>query len=122
MKKPILTLMLCALVVRATEPVPIPDQVRAIAANTPVEVRFQDGAKLRGWVGEVSDSGFVLSHEAKQQLERKDVGFREVRSVKVVKSVHPSHTTRNVLIGVAIGVVVIGGTLAAIVASGPLVY
>ena len=62
--------------------------------DKPVEVRFLDGSKLRGWLGEVSDSGFSLSHENK--------GHLRVRSVK------QGHTARNILIGVGIAVVAIG--------------
>jgi hypothetical protein len=45
-----------------------------------VEVRFMDGAKLRGWIGEVSDTGFVLSHEVKRQLTKSQVAFNQVRA------------------------------------------
>ena len=38
-------------------------QVLAIDTNSPVEVRFMDGARLRGWIGEVSDTGFGYSAE-----------------------------------------------------------
>jgi hypothetical protein len=63
---------------------------------------FVDGAKLRGWIGEVSDTGFVLSHEVRRQLTKSQVAFDQVRAVKQVQSVKPSHTVRNVLIGVSI--------------------
>ena len=52
--------------------------------------------------GEVSDSGFSLSHEKHGRLEKSRVGFDRVRSVK------PGHTARNILIGVGIAVVAIG--------------
>lgn len=30
------------------------EQVRTLDTHSPVEVRFVDGSKLRGWIGEVS--------------------------------------------------------------------
>ncbi len=88
------------------------DQVRAIDTNSPVEVRFMDGAKLRGRIGEISDTGFVLSHEVRRQLTKSQVAFDKVRAVRQVQSVKPSHTLRNVLIGVSITL----GALTAILA------
>ena len=84
------------------------EQVRALDTNSPVEVRFMDGAKLRGWIGEVSDTGFVLSHEARRQLTKSQVAFNQVRVVKQVHSVKPSHTVRNILIGVGVTLAAIG--------------
>ena len=57
------------------------EQVLAIDTNSPVEVRLIDGAKLRGWIGEVSDTGFVLSHELKRQLTKSQVAFNQARTV-----------------------------------------
>jgi hypothetical protein len=94
-----------------TQPSSLPsprEQMRTIGLDSPVEVRFLDGSKLRGWLGEVSDSGFSLSHENKGHLEKSRVGFDLVRSVKQVKSVKPGHTARNIPIGVGIAAVAIG--------------
>jgi hypothetical protein len=99
----------------------IPEKIRSITPNTPVEVRFHDGAKVRGWIRDVTGDGFALEHEVKHQLQRTDYRFDSVQSVKSVKNVHPSHTTRNILIGVAIAVVVIGAAFAAAVASTPII-
>ena len=117
----LLTVALAAGLCGGQEKISVRDQIRAIAPNSPIEVRFQDGSKLRGWIGDVSDSGFVLKHEIKHQLQDSQFLFDSVRSVKAVKSVHPSHTTRNILIGVGIAVAVIGALLAAAVARGPLI-
>jgi hypothetical protein len=88
---------------------PSPEQqVRALDTHSPVEVRFADGSKLRGWMGEVSATGFVLSHEKDHQLTNSQVAFSQIKTVKQVGSVEPSHTLRNVLIGVVITVVAIG--------------
>lgn len=93
------------------------EQVRAIDTNSPVEVRFMDGAKLRGWIGEVSDTGFVLSHEMRHQLTKSQVAFNQVRAVKQIQSVKSSHTVRNVLIGVGITLAAIGIIFGAFVAT-----
>ena len=63
--------------------------MRTVGPDSSVEVKFLDGAKLRGWISEVSDSGFSLSHEKKGQLEKSRVSFDQVRAVKQVKSVKP---------------------------------
>ena len=84
------------------------EQVLAIDTNSPVEVRFMDGARLRGWIGEVSDTGFVLSHEVRRQLTKSQVAYNQIRAVKQVQSVKPSHTVRSVLIGVGITLAAIG--------------
>lgn len=86
-----------------------------------MEVSFLSGSKLRGWISEVSDSGFVLSHEKRRRLEKSNVAFDQVRAVKQVKSVKSSHTTRNILIGVAIGLVAVAAVFGiAIAAHGGL--
>jgi len=84
------------------------DRVRAIPAGRPVEVSFLNGSKLRGWIGEVSAKGFVVTHEKGNRLEEAQVTFDSVKSVKGIKSVKPSHTTRNILIGVGIAMAAIG--------------
>lgn len=84
------------------------EQVRALDIGSPLEVRFLDGSKLRGWISEVSETGFVLSHEKNKRLEKSAVTFSQIQSVKQIKSVKPSHTVRNILIGVSIAVVAIG--------------
>lgn len=100
----------------------IEERLRAIPSDTPVEVRLVDDSKLRGWMGDVSESDFLLSHEVKHQLQRSRIPIAQVRDLKVVKNVKPSHTTRNILIGVGIAVAVIGGLLAASASSGAIVY
>ena len=84
------------------------EQIRALDTHSPVEVRFVDGSKLRGWLGEISDTGFVLSYETNHQLTNSQVAFNQIRAVRQVGNVKPSHTIRNVLIGVGITLVAIG--------------
>jgi hypothetical protein len=78
------------------------EQAMAIAANSPVEVKFLDGSKRQGWISEVADAGFVLSHEKNRQMEKAQIGFAQVENVKQIKEVKPSHKTRNIFIGVGI--------------------
>jgi hypothetical protein len=83
---------------------PVPkEQVRAMAANSQVEVKFIDGSRQRGRISEVSDTGFVLNRERNNQIEKSQVAFVQIKTVKQVKDVK-SHKTRNILVGVAIGV------------------
>jgi|KBSSwiStaDraftv2_1062776.scaffolds.fasta_scaffold949156_2 hypothetical protein len=82
----------------------IQEQVRAISAQTPVEVRLRDRGKLRGWLGEVSASGFELRCETKNRLDTKTFAFDAVKSIRIVDTVKPRHTARSILIGVGIAV------------------
>jgi hypothetical protein len=82
------------------------EQVRTITANSRVEVKFIDDSKQRGRIGEVSDTGFVLTHEKNKQMDKVQVAFVQVKAVKQV-SERESHKHRNILIGVGIGVGVV---------------
>jgi hypothetical protein len=108
----------CAALASAQVKSTVEEKIRAMPPNSPVELRLNDGAKLRGWVVECSAQNFVLNHEDHRQLQRSEYRFDSVRSVKPIKSVHPSHTGRNILIGVGIAVAVIGITIGAIAAHG----
>lgn len=88
-------------------------RVLTLPANSPVEVRFVDGTRQRGWIGDIDDRGFVLTAERRRQLEKRTVAWQEVRNVKQVRDAKPSHTGRNILIGVAIAV----GVIAALILS-----
>jgi len=96
----------------------IEEQIRGIPPDSPVEIHLLDGSKLRGWITDVSDVGFVLTREQKNRLEKNEVRFQQVQVVKRVKSVEPSHRTRNIVVGVAIGVVVVVGGLFAAFLGG----
>ena len=77
------------------------EQATAIAANSPVEVKFVDGSRQQGWMSEVSDSGFVLTHEKNHQAEKAQIGFAQVETVKQIKEVKPAPTkTRNIFMSV----------------------
>ena len=51
-------------------------------------------------------------------MQQEQITFDQVKTVKQVRNVKTSHTTRNVLIGVGIGVVAIGAVAAIALASG----
>jgi hypothetical protein len=95
-----------------TQPSP-QDQVRAIAANSPVEVKFVDGSTQRGWIGEVSDTGFVLAQEKNHQLANSQESFVQVKAVKQVKDVK-THKVRNILIGVGVTYVIFAVVVTAV--------
>jgi hypothetical protein len=78
------------------------EQVGAIPANSAVEVKLVAGAPRRGLISDVSSTGFVLSQEVHHQMTKTELTFVQVTSVKQIASVKPSHTTRNILIVVAI--------------------
>jgi ASC-1-like (ASCH) protein len=125
MKKQILAMALAALMggdcLGRTPPSDRPtpkEYVHAIASGSSVEVRLADGSKLRGWISEVSDTGFELRYEKRKQLQQEQITFDQVKTVKQVNNVKTSHTARNVLIGVGIGVVAIGVVAAIALASG----
>jgi len=82
-------------------------QVAAMPEGAKIELRLKTKETLRGARGPVSDAGFTLvsTHATDRQI-----AFDDVLSVKLYKS----HTTRNVLIIVAIGVVVTVGIIAAV--------
>jgi hypothetical protein len=82
-------------------------QIRALGQDSLIEVRKVDGSRLRGWIGAISDSGFEL-RLGKSKLETLTLDYAQVRSAKAVKSLKPSHTGRNILIGAGIAVAAIG--------------
>lgn len=84
------------------------DQIEKLGPGTAVQVVVTDGQKLRGWIGEISDSTFLLSREKNGILERSSLNYTSIRSIKRVASVKPSHTVRNIFIGVTAGVIAIG--------------
>ncbi len=95
----------------------VEETVRQLKPGAAVEVRFNDGSKVRGWAGDVTASGFVLSREKQGRLDKLQVSYDQVRSVKAAATGKPSHTARNILIGVGITVLAIT-TLTAIMVGG----
>ncbi len=76
-------------------------QIAGIPTGTNIEVRLKNKQILRGARGEVSDSGFTLTNLGAGDRQ---IAFDEVTSVKQLTK--KSHPTRNVLIGVGIGIAV----------------
>jgi hypothetical protein len=82
----------------------VTERLRAMAPGTPVELRLHDGAKLRGWIDEVSELRLTLRRESKGRLDVKALRFDEIDSVKTVSSVEPAHIGRKILIGIGVTV------------------
>jgi hypothetical protein len=83
-------------------------EITAMPLGTNIEVRLKDRQKLRGARGAVSESGFTL---VDARSGDRQIMFDDVASIKQVKT--KSHTGRNILIGVAIGV----GAVAIVIVS-----
>jgi hypothetical protein len=103
----ILALTILARQVEADTPA-ISAQIAAIPLGAKIELRMKTNEKLRGSKGTASDIGFTLVNPPAADRQ---IAFDDVTSVKLYKS----HTTRNVLIIVGIGVVATVGILAAVI-------
>jgi hypothetical protein len=93
----------------------VTSQIAAIPMGANIEVRLYNKLTLRGARGEVSSSGFILSNPGTGDRQ---LAFDDVISVKQLSK--KSHTTRNVLIVVGIGVVVAAAVVAIQVKNCPL--
>jgi hypothetical protein len=76
----------------------VASQITALPLGTKVEVRLKNKRKMRGTTGAVSNSGFAFVDASAGQQQ---IAFDDVVSVKRLDK--KSHTTRNVLIVVGIG-------------------
>jgi len=90
----------------------VASQITAMPTGAKIELRMNNGQTMRGTKGALSNAGFTLvdAHTGDHQI-----AFDDVASVKQVKS----HTTRNILIGVGIGVAALGITAGIILRCGP---
>jgi|SRR5277367_2681512 len=88
-------------------------QITAIPLGTRIELRLNNKQTVRGARGQLSNAGFtlVVSRAAERQI-----AFDDVVSVKRYKS----HTTRNVLIVVGVGVLALAITAGVIFRCGGL--
>ena len=59
------------------------EKVLDIPPGSRLQVRLKNNEKLRGWLGEVSNEGFVLQYARGNQIEKRIIGFDEVKSIKV---------------------------------------
>ena len=91
------------------------EQIAAIPAGAKIQVHLNNKEEMRGTKGAVSNTGFTLVDTGKAKHQ---VAFDEVASVKQL--VKTSHTTRNVLIGVGIGVAALGITAGILFRCGGL--
>ena len=89
-------------------------QISALPAGSAIEIRLKNKDKMRGVTGLVSPSGFTLVDASKAGHE---IAFNDVASFKKITK---SHTTRNVLIGVGIGVAALGIAAAVVLRCAPL--
>jgi hypothetical protein len=78
----------------------IKTKISTMPSGATIEVRLKNSQTLRGSRGDVSDSAFTLLDPGGSTRQ---LTFDEVRSVKLLGK--QSHTTRNVLIIVGVGVV-----------------
>ena len=85
----------------------IEEKIRAIQPNSPVEVRLHNGTKLRGTIGEVSDTGYVLTHESSGQLVKQSLTYQETRSVKNVDSVKSRNASKHIYTAIAVGMIAV---------------
>ena len=83
-------------------------QIASTPLGASIEIRLKDKQKLRGARGAVSGAGFTLIDNNSGERQ---IAFDNVASVRLLKP--SSHTGRNILIGVAIGV----GAVAIIIVS-----
>lgn len=93
----------------------VTSQITGMPSGANIEVRLKNKQTLRGTRGEVSGSGFTLLNP---DAGDRQIAFDDVIAVKQVNK--KSHTTRNVLIIVGIGVVVAVAVLAIHIKNCPL--
>jgi hypothetical protein len=90
-------------------------QITVIPAGTKIELRLKNKQTMRGARGALSNAGFTL---VDVRAGDHQIAFDDVASVKQLTA--KSHTTRNILIGVGIGVAALGITAGILLRCGPL--
>jgi hypothetical protein len=88
--------------------------ITALPMGTRIELRLKNKGKLRGATGPVSDKEFKLIDANRAEH---NIFFDDVTSVRPIST--KSHTRRNVLIGVAIGVAALGISAGLILRCAP---
>jgi hypothetical protein len=94
----------------------VASQIRALPSGAHIEVKLKTKEKIHGTRGPIADAGFTLLDEKSGERQ---IPFDQVAYVKQIGP-HKSHTTRNVLIVVAVGVAVVGIVLGVELRCGPL--
>lgn len=79
----------------------IATEIKAMPVGTIIEVRLKTKQKLRGHTGAATETSFTLTDTSAVDHQ---LAFNDVASVKKISG-KTSHTTRNVLIIVGVGVV-----------------
>jgi|SRR5436190_16176938 hypothetical protein len=91
----------------------VASQITAMPAGTNVILRLKNKQTMRGTRGPVSNSGFTL---VDARTGEHQIAFDDVVSVKQLTK--KSHLTRNILIGVTIGIVAVGITVGILLRCG----
>ena len=99
--------MLTRVALAAPDTASIRTQIVGMPVGASIELRLKDKQKLRGARGAASDSSFTL---VDARSGERQIAFDDVASVKQFKA--KSHTGRNILIGVGIGVGAVAAGLA----------
>ena len=93
----------------------VASQIAAMPPGTSIELGLKTKQKVRGTTGAVSTSGFTLVQAGSADRQ---IAFDDIASVKQLTK--KSHLTRNILIGVGIGVAAVGITAAVLFRCGSL--
>jgi hypothetical protein len=107
MRQALSAVLVCGFLIQSVAARPdtasLTSQIAGMPLGTNIELRLKTNQKLRGARGAVSTTGFALvdSHAAEQQIAFDDVASVKLYAVK-------KHTTRNILIGVGITLLVLG--------------
>ena len=81
------------------------EMVLKIPAGSPVEVRLTDNTKLRGRLGNVSDTGFELQAVKNGKVDTVQVAFDQLKSIKNTGKESFGHSLGK---GFLIGGIVVG--------------
>jgi hypothetical protein len=110
----IVTLAILARLAPASPDTPsVTTQITGMSLGTNIELQLKNKEKLHGARGAVSGAGFTLVIPAGDR----QIAFDDVASVKLF--IHKSHTTRNILIGVGIGLAAVAIWLGIELRCGP---
>jgi hypothetical protein len=93
----------------------VASQIAALPEGAKIELHLKNKQTMRGSRGALSSAGFTLVDASKAEHQ---IAFDDV--ARVIRLPRKSHTTRNVLIGVGIGVAALGITAAIVLRCGPL--
>lgn len=95
----------------AVDTAAVKERVLGIGAGAPVEVRVEGKGKLRGRMGAVDDSGFVLQAVKNGKVEPSKIGFGEVKSIRNLseESFGKSVGKGFLIAGITLGVLMVVG-------------